>query len=758
MSDPMVIAAQRFINNTYGNIPGIPEVEENGRTSWAVMYSLTRALQHELGISSLSNNFGPGTLSALAAQFPVIDEENHTVNILKIVQAGLYCKGYEGGAVGGVFDDPTASGIHSIKQNMGVLGLFPGNGVTPKVFKALLTMDPYVLVNNGRESVQTIQRWMNGKYLHRRDFFIVPCDGHFSRDVQKALMLAIQYELGMADGTANGNFGPGTQAGLRNNPVGGGSTGPFVQLFTAAMIFNRRSTSFSSTFTAAHETSVRDFQSFAKLAVNGRGDYQTWASLLVSTGDPTRAGTACDCIDTVTPSRADTLVANGYRYVGRYLSEHIPPGHPSYLNKAIQPGELETIRQKGLRVFPIYQTYGAELGYFTGYKGQLDALDAAHAAYHHGFKEGSRIYFAVDFDAMDHQVTSHIIPYFQGINERMALLGDPYRIGVYGPRNVCSRVGEAGASSASFVSGMSTGFSGNLGYPLPVDWAYDQISTISLGSGTGGIEIDNNIVSGRDVGQNSFNPPLNPDSIPDVPFSLENWPSLRDELQAYMDANGLPKNRDRKLISVADAAEHIVANDALYTQLANTYGMRKALMQVVTFWELCHISDLDVYSDIGVYLYHGKSAWDDLPRHLLDLIPIPEDFEDKVPIKDDSSTGASQIFARTAIDAQNHCIAEGYITGTPRDRNDLDDVWHVWERLQGEGVNHTYNMSQVPLIHIMHGQMMNGRRPSLTYSHDETYKVLARYQGEGSEVVEGAMHRTNIYLILDKYYTYARNL
>jgi peptidoglycan hydrolase-like protein with peptidoglycan-binding domain len=758
MADPMVLEAQRFINSTYVHVPGIPQVAENGQTSWNVMYALTRALQHELGISALSNNFGNGTLSALQAQFPVIDSSHHTVNILKILQSGLYCKGYDGGGVGGAFDPQTAAGIRGIKQNMGVSGNVPGDGVTPKVFKAILTMDAYVLVNNGRTAVQSIQRWLNGRYLHRRDFFIIPCDGHFSRDVQRALMLAIQYEIGMADGTANGNFGPGTQNGLRDNPVSLGSTGPFVQLFTAAMIFNRRNTSFSSIFTSAHETSVRDFQSFCKLAVNGRGDYQTWASLLVSTGDPTRAGTACDCIDTITPARADTLLANGYRYVGRYLSEHIPPGHPSYLNKAIQPGELDTIRQKGLRVFPIYQTYGASLGYFTKEKGHIDALDAAHAAYHHGFKENARIYFAVDFDAMDHQVTSHIIPYFQGVNARMALLGAPYRVGVYGPRNVCSRVGEAGYSSASFVSGMSTGFSGNLGYPLPVDWAYDQIATISLGSGTGRIEIDNNIASGRDLGHNSFNPPRNPDSKPDVAFSLANWPSMRAEIEAYMEGTGLPKDRDRRLISVSDAAEHIVAHDALYTQLATAYGMRKALMQVVTFWELCHITIQDVYADFGVYLYHGKSVWGDLPRHLVDMLPIPEVFEDDVPIKDDSSTGVSQIFARTAIDAQNHCIAQGYITGTPRDRNNLDDIWYVWDRLHGEGVNHIYNMSQVPLVHIMHGEMVNGRRPSLTSSHDEIYKVLARYQGVGSDVVEGAMHRTNISLILDKYYSYDRNL
>ncbi|MFI1034366.1 hypothetical protein [Streptomyces sp. NPDC020951] len=50
MADQMVIEAQKFINSY--DIAGIPKVEENGRTGWAVMFALTRALQHELGISS----------------------------------------------------------------------------------------------------------------------------------------------------------------------------------------------------------------------------------------------------------------------------------------------------------------------------------------------------------------------------------------------------------------------------------------------------------------------------------------------------------------------------------------------------------------------------------------------------------------------------------------------------------------------------------------------------------------------------------
>ena len=80
--------------------------------------------------------------------------------------------------------------------------------VTPKVFKALLTMDAYVLVGKGTAAIRTAQQWLNRAYVGRGQFFIGPCDGVFSRNVQMALVLAIQYELGMTDSQVTGAIGP----------------------------------------------------------------------------------------------------------------------------------------------------------------------------------------------------------------------------------------------------------------------------------------------------------------------------------------------------------------------------------------------------------------------------------------------------------------------------------------------------------------------------------------------------------------------
>ncbi|HEX8347460.1 MAG TPA: peptidoglycan-binding domain-containing protein, partial [Actinoplanes sp.] len=287
--DELILRAQRFINSTYSNgaTLGIPKLEENGRTGWTTMYALTRALQYEMGITTLSDAFGPTTLSTLRTKYPKLNESTvPSWAFCCVLQSALYCKGYDGGGIDGIYNSRVQSAVAKLKQDMGVDGAFPGTSLEPKVVKALFNMDAYVTVNNGSNVTRSIQQWLNGRYVGRSDFFIIPCDGHHSRDVAKSMLLAIQYELGMADGTANGVFGPGTQAGLKSHPVAAGATGTWARLFTAAMTLNRRTVPFGD-FTAEVQAAVRDFQSFAKLPVTGVGDFQTWASLLVSYGDQT---------------------------------------------------------------------------------------------------------------------------------------------------------------------------------------------------------------------------------------------------------------------------------------------------------------------------------------------------------------------------------------------------------------------------------------------------------------------------------------
>ncbi|MCE7006077.1 DUF1906 domain-containing protein [Kibdelosporangium philippinense] len=489
MSDPKVLAAQQWVNATYGAVSGYNRCPENGKTGWLTMYSLTRGLQHELGITTLSDSFGPTTLGKLTERGP-IKPDHPNKNIIRIIQHALFCKGYWGGNADGNYDTTTMVAIRSLKERAG-LGPDPDSWVQPKIFKALLNMDAYVLLSGGNEEVRMIQQYLNGVYFDRSTFFLSPCDGHYTRDVQTALMKAIQYELGVPPDQATGAFGPTTQAGLRRTLVAPGMpTDTWYRLFSAACVFNGTTSGvtakFTMNWTGELEQYIRAFQKFSMLSESGRGDYQTWAQLLVSTGDPDRPAGACDTRFHISVARARALVAAGYKVVGRYLDED----PTSTLDKEIQPGELEAIFTGGMRVFPISQYNARQVGDFTYTQGYQHALKAHNRAVGYGFNRGTVIYFAVDYDATDPEISSNIVPYFNGVQAGLASQGKRYIAGVYGSRNVCARVSSEAYARFSFVSGMSYGFSGNLGFPMPSNWSFNQIKEFKFSANGDVFDLD----------------------------------------------------------------------------------------------------------------------------------------------------------------------------------------------------------------------------------------------------------------------------
>lgn len=515
--DPLVQQVQEWVNAEYTGRTGYGDpVAEDGITGWSTAYALTRALQIELGITNTSNNFGSGTKAAyeswgiLEARYEPTSQQG--INIVKILQGGMYCTGYNPGGFTGTFADGTAGAVMQLQADAN-LPIQDGR-VYPYIFEAFLTMDAYVLTPGGDPRIRDMQRSLNNEYYTIAG--VQPCDGHYQRNTNKALIYGIQTEEGIDPSIQTGTIGPMTRDRLPTLGVGSPERG-FIRLLQYALYVNNFDPGvFDGLYGAGVRDTVREFQSFSQLTVDGITGTRTWLSLLQSKGDPTRRGAACDTITEVTRERAQVLISEGYDTVGRYLT-NVSGG----LNKKIQPGELETMFSLGLNVYPIYQTLGRDASYFHYDQGFEDAKKAYDAARSYGFPEETIIYFAVDFDALGYQIDNNIIPHFQGINARMRQLNQFYKIGIYGPRSVGIQASEAGVAMSSFVSSMSTGFSGNLGYPLPDNWAFDQISTITVGSGAGAIAIDNNIKSGRDEGASSINTDLI-DNEPKVydPFSL----------------------------------------------------------------------------------------------------------------------------------------------------------------------------------------------------------------------------------------------
>lgn len=544
--DQYVLNAQTWLNDTFRGKNGYEEVPENGKTGWPTIYGLIRAFQICLGISNPADSFGPGTESAFKKNFPNGIEEqtdpdsvpqhgfnnqlsDETMyNIYGIIQGALSCKGYSYGAAGKItcrFLSGVGNAIKKLKQDAGLSDTT--STITLNIMKALLSMDYFTSYDTSERTTNIInmQRYLNSKY--ESYIGIRPCDGVYGRRTNQALIYAIQAEEGMSTSTANGNCGPATKKSLPNIPYNGGyqmngqtyglsyqgsqytdsKITEFKKLISIALYFNGFG---AGTISSNLDTNaIKEFQSTYAIPEIGTIDYTTWLSLLISCGNTDRSAIACDCVTKITASNIEVLKNNGFKYIGRYLSNV----EGSTLDKEMSMTEIKTIFSNGIRLFPIYQKSANYIDYFTASKGKTDGETAVNDIDKFYLQFGTIVYFGVDFDATDAQITNNILPYFKALYESfMSKCGGAYRVGVYGTRNLCTRVCNAGYACSSFVSDMSTGFSGNLGFVIPDNWAFDQFAEVSISSNGKSINIDKDGFSGKYKGISQ--------QYSDVPFKV----------------------------------------------------------------------------------------------------------------------------------------------------------------------------------------------------------------------------------------------
>ena len=468
--DQMVLETQQWLNETYGKDSRFKKVDENGKTGWSTIHALTRALQIELGISKTADNFGPGTQSLFSKKWPSgIFEQNKsdktTSNVYSIIQGALWCKGYSvGSGISQNFYSGTGNAIKKLKADMGIGG---GSTVTLDIMKALLSMQQFVLLKHygGTTTVRNIQQKINKEYKNYTG--IIPCDGLYGREMNKALIQILQSLEGYSPNEATGYFGNGTRSRLKKITSSNSSSyGKWVWLAKAILNCLGYTCVQNNSWNSDFESNLSKFQEDYKISVSKQLDTNTWMALLTSKGNPDRPAKACDTRFEITDSLLKKLKSDGYEIVGRYLTGG------SF--KEIRDGELKRIVNGGMKYFPIFQENGREISEFTYEKGLEHGEKASVAALNKGVPS-TVIYFAVDMDVYDYQIDSNIIPYFKGINET---IDSRYSVGIYASRNVCTRVANVGYSISSFVSDMSTGFSGNLGFPIPRNWNYDQFHEI----------------------------------------------------------------------------------------------------------------------------------------------------------------------------------------------------------------------------------------------------------------------------------------
>lgn len=498
--DQMLLATQHWLNITYSSVNGYSEIPEDGgeaaNSRYLTYRALIKALQIELGGLTIDGDFGVGTVNKFDAVYPNgINEVSNTdtaesTNIGYIIQGALWTKGYNPTAFTGIFGSNTANAIKSFQSDAGITQ----NGkVTGYLLQGLMNTDDYgyggTLTCDAGYKHQ-VQKKLNELYWTR--IGLIAPNGLWERTSHKNLIKACQIEWSTSSNplTIDGVFGTGTMNAaptLSQNKTGWTNSKRLLQC--ALTVNGYWPGGLTGTFDSSTRDAVYNFQDFACLGADAIAGKNTWASLLKSCGNTARTATACDTATQLTLSQAQALKAAGYDTVGRYLTN--AGEGDGYLNKKLTVAEIDNLSTAGLKVFPIYQTFGNNISYFTTLQGKLDAIKACEAAYTLGFPNYTVIYFAVDYDARTTELPI-IEAYFNSIKMNMSR----FTVGVYAPRSVCQGLTEQGITRRSFVCDMSSGFEGNIGVKLPSNWSYDQFAETTNSN----IEIDKCIASTRATG------------------------------------------------------------------------------------------------------------------------------------------------------------------------------------------------------------------------------------------------------------------
>ena len=536
--DSMVLEVQKWLNSHYSQI----HVEEDGITGAGTFKGLITALQLEIGVGA-DGDFGSGTLNAC----PTLQQTTDTTpsNLVYILQGSFWCKGYNPGGFDGIFGAGTTAAVKEFQADAGIeqTGI-----VEPYVLQGIMNTDGYKFEPSADPNDtyrHEVQLGLN-KYYGSQIGLIAP-NGLWERKSQTNLIKACQIEWGT---TADGIWGSGTMGAaptLSTSTSGYTNSKRILQWCLAVNGFYPGG--FDGAFGQGTADAVYQFQELMCLGADGIVGQNTWAALLSSCGNTNRSATCFDTSTRLTVNTAKALRDLGYLEVGRYLTN----AKTGDFDKKMTSEEIQAIRESGLKVFPIFQTYGGESSYFTKSQGMQDATDAVEAAKNLGFPKGTVIYFAVDYDVLTADIEEHIVPYFSGIHER---LGNLFQVGVYGPRMVCNTLSDYNITVRSFVADMSSGFTGNIGVIMPANWAYDQFVETSAA----GIAIDK-------CGSSNLRTSVSPDDF--VIYGNPEEPTISQELEIFVDLYNVAKNYLESLSSELTASYYSVltANKTLLAYL-----------------------------------------------------------------------------------------------------------------------------------------------------------------------------------------------
>ena len=504
--DTRVLEVQQWLNNTFptyfyydenGTNSGSYPVKPDGMTGNTTVKALVMALQITLSLSPVDGIWGNATNNAC----PTISSSTSNSTLLKIVQSGLICKGYNPGPLDGLWGSSTSSAICQFKTDLGFTN--PAATLSNYFFKSLLTTDPSIAANNGNSYIRMVQQYLNSNYsyLFVSSLGYIPTGGIFERKTSKAIIYAFQSCIGT---TPDGILGPATFSLMPTLAVGLNNNANIVKILQAALICNQFIVSnLSGVFDSDTSYAVSDFQTFMCLnndsAVTlGSVNRRTWGALLWSKGDTERDYNAIDTSKRLTIPFCSYLYQQGIRYIGRYLTKLSETSE-----KNMTADEITIIHNSGFNIIPLFQennNIADDFSYLKGYESWNKAILAATKLR----IPPSIIYFCVDFDVTEYQAETIVKDFFQGINDAKNVNPSIYQIGIYSSRNTCRIILNQNLATGCYISDMSSAYSGNLGFTIPEFWNFDQFYETSITIGNQSIPIDKVIASGNDTGFSAF--------------------------------------------------------------------------------------------------------------------------------------------------------------------------------------------------------------------------------------------------------------
>lgn len=167
---------------------------------------------------------------------------------------------------------------------------------------------------------------------------------------------------------------------------------------------------------------------------------------------------------------APWLKTQGFRTVLRYYTALASP-------KALTRAEALALVAHGFTLGAVYQDRGTTAADFSADRGKAAGQHALQYAMQTiGQPRGTGLYFSVDFDASQREISNHILPHFRAVREALIEAGETapsYRIGAYGSGLVLRNLLDAGVIELAWLS-MSSGFRENKTFLQSGRWNLHQ--------------------------------------------------------------------------------------------------------------------------------------------------------------------------------------------------------------------------------------------------------------------------------------------